>query len=141
MLRALPLPLLLAQSASLPIGQQWTNHEQESSSKVDHTIFTDIDLEPIITDTNPAHFDGFLYEIADFCQRTGKFLPLLTQGVATRGHRTVVDSPAAVPFVQQRFRHSGTILQRLRSLPSYLQKTERSQQLDGGSPLSNSYGC
>ena len=41
-------------------------------------LFTDIDLEPIICGINAAHFDGFLYEIADFCQRTGKFLPLLT---------------------------------------------------------------
>ena len=38
-------------------------------------FFTDIDLEPITCDINAAHFDGFLYEIADFCQRTGKFLP------------------------------------------------------------------
>ena len=62
--------------------------------------FTDIDLDPITCDTNPAHFDGFLYEIADFCKRTGKFLPLLQQGVTIRGHKTVVDSPAAVPFIQ-----------------------------------------
>ena len=48
---------------------------------------------------NAAHFDGFLYEIADYCTRTGKFLPLLTQGITIRGYRTVVDSPAAVPFV------------------------------------------
>ena len=29
-------------------------------------IFTDIDLDSITCDINPAHFDGFLYEIADF---------------------------------------------------------------------------
>ena len=63
-------------------------------------IFTDIDLEPITCDINAAHFDGFLYEIADFCQRTGKFLPLLTQGITIRGYRTVIDSPAAIPFIQ-----------------------------------------
>ena len=62
--------------------------------------FTDIDLDPITCDTNPAHFDGFLYEIADYCKRTGKFLPLLQQGVTIRGHKTIVDSPAAVPFIQ-----------------------------------------
>ena len=32
--------------------------------------------------------------------RTGKFLPLLQHGVAISGHKTVIDSPAAVPFIQ-----------------------------------------
>ena len=36
-------------------------------------LFTDIDLEPITCDINAAHFDGFLYEIADYCTRTAKF--------------------------------------------------------------------
>ena len=48
-------------------------------------LFTDIDMEPITCDINAAHFDGFLFEIADHCTRTGKFLPLLTQGITIRG--------------------------------------------------------
>ena len=65
-----------------------------------HTGITDIENQPVTVDSNPAHFDGFLYEIADYCKRTGKFLPLLQQGVTIRGHKTIVDSPAAVPFIQ-----------------------------------------
>ena len=72
--------------------------DTDASNKA--SIFTDIDLEPITCDINAAHFDGFLYEIADFCQRTGKFLPLLTQGITISGHRTVIDSPAAIPFIK-----------------------------------------
>ena len=64
------------------------------------TVFTDIDKNPISCDNNPAHYDGLLTEIAAYCKRTGKFLPLLEQGVAIRGHRTIVDSASAVQFVQ-----------------------------------------
>ena len=70
--------------------------------EADKITFTDIDLNPITVDNNPAHFDGFIYSISEFCQRTGKFLPLVTHGVVVRGHKTVVDSPAAVPFIQNR---------------------------------------
>ena len=72
------------------------DHDSNASNKEKEIIFTDIDLDPITCDINPAHFDGFLYEIADFCTRTGKFLPLLKQGITIRGHKTVVDSPAAL---------------------------------------------
>ena len=75
---------------------------ESGNKEADNFTFTDIDLNPITVDNNPAHFDGFIYSISEFCQRTGKFLPLVTHGVVVRGHKTVVDSPSAVPFVQNR---------------------------------------
>ena len=77
-----------------------STHEDIKEETTVQTVFLDIDLNPITCDDNPAHFDGLLLEVAAFCQRTGKFLPLLEQGVSIRGHRTVIDSPAAVPFVK-----------------------------------------
>ena len=75
---------------------------ESGNKEADKFTFTDIDLNPITVDNNPAHFDGFIYSISEFCQRTGKFLPLVTHGVVVRGHKTVVDSPSAVPFIQNR---------------------------------------
>jgi len=70
----------------------------DTDSKESHIVITDIDLNPIRLDNNPAHFDGFLAEVAEFCERTGHFLPLVEHGVAIRGHRTIIDSATAVPF-------------------------------------------
>ena len=75
---------------------------ESGNKEADKFTFTDIDLNPITVDNNPAHFDGFIYSISEYCQRTGKFLPLVTHGVVVRGHKTVVDSPSAVPFIQNR---------------------------------------
>ena len=71
---------------------------ESGNKEADNFTFSDIDLNPITVDNNPAHFDGFIYSISEFCQRTGKYLPLVTHGVVIRGHKTVVDSPSAVPF-------------------------------------------
>ena len=68
------------------------------SKEHSNCVFTDIDLNLIQCDNNPAHFDGLLAEIASFCKRTGHHLPLLEHGVVIKGHRTIVDSPTAVPF-------------------------------------------
>ena len=65
------------------------------------TVITDLESNPVTVDHNPAHFDGFLNEIAEcWSQRTGKFLELLEYGITFRGSKTVVDSPAAIPFLQ-----------------------------------------
>ena len=76
-----------------------SSHDTEKEA-IEAAVLTDIDGNPITCDKNPAHFDGFLTEVAAYIGRTGKWLPLVEQGVSIRGHRTVVDSPAAVPFVQ-----------------------------------------
>ena len=44
--------------------------------------------------------EGFLLELADACERSGKFPDFQQQGIVLSGHRIVVDSVAAVPFVQ-----------------------------------------
>ena len=64
------------------------------------TVITDLEYNPVTVDHNPAHFDGFLHEIAEWSQRTGKFLELLEHGITFRGSKNVVDSPAAIPFFQ-----------------------------------------
>ena len=46
------------------------NDSKEQAS--DTYIFVNTDNEPIVTDKNPAHFDGFIEEIADCCTRTGQ---------------------------------------------------------------------
>ena len=74
----------------------------DNTDQKDSFVFTDIDKNPITCDNNPARFDGLLLEIANCCKRTGKFLELQEQGVAIRGHRTIIDSPSAVPFIQGR---------------------------------------
>ena len=74
----------------------------DNTDQKDNFVFTDIDRNPITCDNNPARFDGLLLEIANCCKRTGKFLELQEQGVAIRGHRTIIDSPSAVPFIQGR---------------------------------------
>ena len=68
------------------------NDSKEQTS--DTYIFVNTDNEPIITDKNPAHFDGLIDEIADCCTRTGQYLQFLKQGVVIMGHRTITDSPA-----------------------------------------------
>ena len=73
----------------------------DNTDQKDTFVFTDIDRNPITCDNNPARFDGLLLEIANCCKRTGKFLELQEQGVAIRGHRTIIDSPSAVPFIQK----------------------------------------
>ena len=73
------------------------NHTQSTN---DYTVITDVDKEPVKVDNNPAHFHGLLYEISEFSNRSGKFLPLLTHGVVLCGKSTVLDSAAAVPFLQ-----------------------------------------
>ena len=74
--------------------------DTDSSASNNQFVFTDIEGNPITTDKNPAHFDGLLFEIAECARRTGKFLPLLEQGVTMRGYKTIVESAASVPFVQ-----------------------------------------
>ena len=34
------------------------------------TVITDLESNPVTVDHNPAHFDGFLHEIAEWSQRT-----------------------------------------------------------------------
>ena len=63
------------------------------------TVITDSDGIPVKVDNNPAHFDGFVQEIADFARRTGLFLPYFEQGIAMRGSKTITDSAASVPFL------------------------------------------
>ena len=64
------------------------------------TVITDSDGTPVKVDNNPAHFDGFVQEIADFARRTtGHFLPYFEQGIAMRGSKTITDSAASVPFL------------------------------------------
>ena len=50
---------------------------ESGNKEADKFTFTDIDLNPITVDNNPAHFDGSIHSISEFCQRTGKFLPLV----------------------------------------------------------------
>ena len=63
-------------------------------------IFTDIDNQPITCDNNPARFEGLLAEIADCCRRKGKFTDLLEHRMVTRGHRTIIEHPSAIPFIK-----------------------------------------
>ena len=72
------------------------------------TVITDLESNPVTVDHNPAHFDGFLNEIAEWSQRTGKFLELLEHGITFRGSKTVVDSPAAIPFLQGKVTNAKT---------------------------------
>ena len=72
------------------------------------TVITDLESNPVTVDHNPAHFDGFLHEIAEWSQRTGKFLELLEHGITFRGSKTVVDSPAAIPFFQGKVTNAKT---------------------------------
>ena len=74
--------------------------ESDASSTSKLTVITDQDHHPVTVDHNPAHFDGFLAEIADFARRSGKFLELLEHGITFRGAKTVVDSVSAIPFIQ-----------------------------------------
>ena len=74
-----------------------TNTKERPS---DIYIFSDQDSDPLKTDINPAHFEGFLLELAESCERSGKFLDFQQQGIVLSGHRIVVDTVAAVPFVQ-----------------------------------------
>ena len=74
--------------------------DPDTSHATTGIIFVDIDGNPITTDNNPTHFEGLLYEISEYCSRTGKFLPLVEQGiVTTSGGKTITDSIAAIPFV------------------------------------------
>ena len=71
-----------------------TNHNSNSIF-----LFSDIHGDPITTDKNPAHFEGFLLEIEACIQRTGKFKPLVTQrAVCTSGGKTILDSYSSIPF-------------------------------------------
>ena len=72
------------------------------------TVITDLESNPVTVDHNPAHFDGFLHEIAEWSQRTGKFLELLEHGITFRSSKTVVDSPAAIPFFQGKVTNAKT---------------------------------
>ena len=67
-----------------------------------------MESNPVTVDHNPAHFDGFLNEIAEWSQRTGKFLELLEYGITFRGSKAVVDSPAAIPFLQGKVTNAKT---------------------------------
>ena len=55
-----------------------TNSKERPS---DIYIFSDQDSDPLKTDINPAHFEGFLLELADACERSGKFLDFQQQGM------------------------------------------------------------
>ena len=72
-----------------------------SKSNSDIIVFTDLEEHPITVDKNPAHFEGFLHEIAEYCKRTGHFISLVEQrAVATASTgKTIVDNVSAVPFV------------------------------------------
>ena len=85
-----------------------SNNYEGTSTPTDYTVITDVDREPVKIDNNPAHFDGLLYEIAEFSNRSGKFLPLLEHGVVLSGKTTLLDSAAAVPFVQGLVRGART---------------------------------
>ena len=63
-------------------------------------VISDIDGLPVSVDNNPAHFSGLIFAIGDWAQRTGNFLPLLTDGVVVSGSKTIVDSVSAVPFLR-----------------------------------------
>ena len=64
------------------------------------SVISDIDGLPVSVDNNPAHFSGLIFAIGDWAQRTGNFLPLLTDGVVVSGSKTIVDSVSAVPFLR-----------------------------------------
>ena len=64
-----------------------------------HTAITDIENQPVTVDSNPAHFDGLLGEIASFVERSGMYQELLEQGITFRGAKTVIESPAVIPFL------------------------------------------
>ena len=53
--------------------------------------FTDTDGNPLSVDNNPAHFEGLLHEIREYCERHGKFKPLVENGaVSTSSGKTIV---------------------------------------------------
>ena len=76
------------------------SNDTDSNNSSTHTVITDIENEPVTVDSNPAHFDGFLGEIASFVDRSGKYQELLEQGITFRGSKTVIESPAVIPFLQ-----------------------------------------
>ena len=85
---------LLTHSASYVhrVGQERLQHTR--------TVITDIENQPVTVDSNPAHFDGFLGEIASFVERSGMYQELLEQGITFRGAKTVIESPAVIPFLR-----------------------------------------
>ena len=77
-----------------------SNDNDTTKTASDTFVFTDIEGEVLVCDNNPAHFEGYLYEVSQCIKRTGAFLPLLEQRVViTPGGKTIVDSVSAVPFV------------------------------------------
>ena len=64
--------------------QNMSTDNDSSKSNSDIIVFTDLEEHPITVDKNPAHFEGFLHEIAEYCKRTGHFISLVEQrAVAT----------------------------------------------------------
>ena len=95
-----------------------STHEDIKEETTVQTVFLDIDLNPITCDDNPAHFDGLLLEVAAFCQRTGKFLPLLEQGVSIPAG-TAPSSTLQLPSLSSRvgWPARACIVLRTRALP------------------------
>ena len=84
------------------------------------TVITDLESNPVTVDHNPAHFDGFLHEIAEWSQRTGKFLELLEHGITFHVPRLQDCCGLTCSYpVLSRQGHQREDVQRRRPLPSY----------------------
>ena len=76
-----------------------TDNDTLSNNSVKVIVPTDLNDIPITDEKNPAYLGGAIHETMLFCERTGYFQNLYTNGIVLRGHRTIVDSDHSVSLV------------------------------------------
>jgi len=78
------------------------NHASPTTINSEHSnipVPTDLQGNPITDEDNPAYLDGALFETKEWLKRTRKHKSFFEHRAVRVGHRTVVESKEAVPFI------------------------------------------